>query len=53
MSQEQSTKGQQAEDRTQDTKAFVHRVRNVSTYGTLLGPELSKRLGLVRAPWEG
>ena len=26
MSQEQSTKGQEAEDRTQDTRAFVHRV---------------------------
>ena len=30
MSQEQSTKGQQAEDRTQDTRAFVHRVRTLT-----------------------
>ena len=30
MSQEESTKGQQAEDRTQDTKAFVHRVRTLT-----------------------
>ena len=30
MSQEESTKGQQAEDRTQDTRAFVHRVRTLT-----------------------
>jgi len=30
MSQEQSTKGQEAEDRTQDTRAFVHRVRTLT-----------------------
>jgi len=30
MSQEESTKGQQAENRTQDTKAFVHRVRTLT-----------------------
>ena len=30
MSQEQSTKGQEAEDRTQDTKAFVRRVRTLT-----------------------